>query len=700
MSTLVLRQLASTLTLSAFGLSVALAQETPSLAPVVVSGQAVPSALEPSVRQTQAELRAVPGGTNLIQPQQEVRLTTLRDALDYQPGVVVQEFFGGLDQPRLNIRGSGIQSNPLSRGLLLMQDALPLNDADGSFIISLLEPRNAGLISVRRGANALSPGASTLGGEVDFQSLTGTQEDIIRLGGGSFGTRNLTLAKGFGDDRIDGRFSLGYDKSDGYRHHSASERTSFQGNLGFRRGAFENRTYISYTDLKFDIPQPIPKARMYDDPRSVLGDGNTPQDLVNNVYLRDPHRDTTQFRLANRSFWGTEAFNQTAGIYWQHTKDDFTNPQVANLTDGDTYGLLWQLAGKLGAVDYRVALDWQRSDMDRDLVAISPANGQRLQRFGVYGLRAENRSAMVGLDWHLTPQFTVAGALKYSEAVRDAHERNSGKTLNQDWRFATPKLGIIWQPAASQRWYANVSRSNEAPTFWEIVNGEVAAPMNPATASTTMSKLDLQRALTYEVGGDGTFTVAGRDQHWSVSLYRSKVNDELMSVSTENGTPAGTYNYSGRTRHQGIEAGLSGTLPAPGAGSFDYRLAYTLSDFRFRSGEYQGNRLAGVPRHLLSAEVMYRIGGWRLGPNVRWLMSDTETNHANAPGTQQEAYALLGFKIAYEHDANWSAYVTADNLTNKIYASSYAIRNTATPAMPIFLPGNGRAYSAGVAYRF
>ncbi|WP_312994820.1 TonB-dependent receptor [Achromobacter animicus] len=238
------------------------------------------------------------------------------------------------------------------------------------------------------------------------------------------------------------------------------------------------------------------------------------------------------------------------------------------------------------------------------------------------------------------------------------------------------------------------------PTFWEIVNGEVAAPMNPATASTSMSKLDLQRALTYEVGGDGAFTVAGRDQHWSVSLYRSKVDDELMSVTNENGTPAGTYNYNGRTRHQGIEAGLSGTLPSPGEGMFDHRIAYTLSDFRFRNGQYEGNRIAGVPRHLLSAEVMYRIGGWRFGPNVRWLMSDTETNHANAPGTQQEAYALLGFKIAYEHDAHWSGYVTADNLTDKTYASSYAIRNTATPAMPIFLPGNGRAFSAGVAYKF
>src|SRR5690606_40298717 len=48
-------------------------------------------------------LATVPGGTNLVSLRESTKLTTLSDALNYQPGVIVQEFFGGLDQPRLNV---------------------------------------------------------------------------------------------------------------------------------------------------------------------------------------------------------------------------------------------------------------------------------------------------------------------------------------------------------------------------------------------------------------------------------------------------------------------------------------------------------------------------------------------------------------------------------------------------------------------
>src|SRR5690606_26063805 len=264
-------RIALAIALGALWLPGAQANEVSTLAPVLVTGEGGATPLQPSARTEAAKLQRVPGGTNLIEPQKEPRLATLRDALDFQPGIVVQEFFGGIDQPRLNIRGSGIQSNPLNRGVLLMQDGLPLNEADGSFVIGLLEPRNARLISVRRGANALSAGASTLGGELDFQSFTGTQNDVISVEGGSFGRLGLHAAKGFQGGQLDGRLSVSHDESNGYRNHADSHRTSIQGNFGVRNDRFENRSYLSYTDLDFDIPTVVPKQRVWDDPRGVMG---------------------------------------------------------------------------------------------------------------------------------------------------------------------------------------------------------------------------------------------------------------------------------------------------------------------------------------------------------------------------------------------------------------------------------------------
>lgn len=45
--------------------------------------------LAPSAQRERQRLEQLPGGTNLIQPQQAARLATLRDALDYQPGIVL-----------------------------------------------------------------------------------------------------------------------------------------------------------------------------------------------------------------------------------------------------------------------------------------------------------------------------------------------------------------------------------------------------------------------------------------------------------------------------------------------------------------------------------------------------------------------------------------------------------------------------------
>ena len=137
------------------------------------------------------------------------------------------------------------------------------------------------------------------------------------------------------------------------------------------------------------------------------------------------------------------------------------------------------------------------------------------------------------------------------------------------------------------------------------------------------------------------------------------------------------------------------------AAALEYRLSWTYSDFSFDAGQYAGNQIAGVPRHLVSAELALRAGGWRIGPNVRWLPNDTPTDHANTRGNYQDSYALLGFGADYTRaDGRWSVFLHADNLTDRRYASSYVIRRQAAPGQPTFLQGVGRNATVGVTWRF
>lgn len=665
--------------------------------------QTVPLPLATTLQAERDKLAEVPGGTNLAEPQKEARLATLRDALDYQPGIVVQDFFGGTDQPRLGIRGSGIQSNPVNRGVLLLQDGLPLNEADGSFIIGLIEPRNAAFVTALRGANARSPGATSLGGELDFVSLTGADErGRVRLEGGSFGRRGAQAAVGGVGERLDGRVSVSSDRYDGYRHHSDSRRDALQANVGFQgEGGFENRTYLNWTDLAFRIPNVVPKDRIHSDPRGVMGDGSTPQDQLLNVYKRDPRRDATQLRLANRSRWGSDALRQELGVYWQDTDDLFNNMTSHTVTHSRTAGAQWQAsgrpAGSEGGWGWRTALSWADSAMERDLFATNPANGTQMQRFGRYDLGARNLQALAAADWRMAPGWTLLGSLQWSKLTRDAQSLHTGAQLDQDWSFATPKIGLNWAATPSTRLWANLSRSQEAPTFWEIVSATVA-PTSPATAQAELVRLKMQRATTIEIGGAGRWSEGAHAVHWTAAVYRSVLADELISTTDANGIKVGTYNYRGGTRHQGVEVGFSGSQRM-GMGALDYRASWTYSDFRFRGGEYAGKQIAGVPRHLVNAEVLYRLGDWRFGPNVRWMPVGTPTDHANTAGADQDAYALLGLKLEWR-DGPLAVYVQADNATDRRYASAYAIRNRATAAQPGYLQGLGRSFAAGLSYQF
>ena len=97
--------------------------------------------------------------------------TGLVDMLRDVPGVYIQKKWGG--DTRLSIRGSGIGNANHNRGLLLAQDGVPLNEADGYGDSQIADPLLTRFVEVYRGGNALRFGGALLGGAINLVTPTG-----------------------------------------------------------------------------------------------------------------------------------------------------------------------------------------------------------------------------------------------------------------------------------------------------------------------------------------------------------------------------------------------------------------------------------------------------------------------------------------------------------------------------------------------
>src|SRR5688572_1190341 len=205
---------------------------------VIVSGQVdSPSLTLPSISAARLQLEQVPGGTAIVDAEtyKRGRATTLKDALDFAPGVYVQPRFGA-EESRISIRGSGIQRTFHGRGIKLLLDDVPLNLADGSFDFQAIEPLAAQYVEVFRGANALEFGATTLGGAVNFVSATGYNSPLAqaRLTFGSFDTIQGQVAAAGVRGASDYYVSLSHSSQDGFRKHAQQNTQRFYANLGHR----------------------------------------------------------------------------------------------------------------------------------------------------------------------------------------------------------------------------------------------------------------------------------------------------------------------------------------------------------------------------------------------------------------------------------------------------------------------------------
>jgi iron complex outermembrane receptor protein len=670
-----------------------------------VVGEEKPSSASNVLIHTREELKKVAGGTNLIEiAKLPARQATLQDALGFEPGVIMQSFFGGNDQPRLNIRGSGMQSNPVNRGVQLLYDGLPINQADGSFVIGFLDVKSAEVVSVYRGANAQRYGGTTLGGAVNLQSQNGgSASPNVRVEYGNDNRLGLSGQIAGQDDDWDYYINAGHDSYDGYRNHSESERNNISANVGVNiSDNLSNRTYFQWSDNQFDIPFVVPKGRAISNPEQVLGDGNTPLDKLLNVYNRDPHRDATLFRVANKTQLNFDNVEQSFGVVYQDLSDTFTDPLKHNVTESQDIAFEYsaRLTGNFISEhdEFSLSFNGSQSDMNRIYFANSPVNGSKLQQFGNLDFDANN--FILSLQWQaqLSSNTQLVAAVQGVSAKRDISDNSStGLNQNNSYDNINPKLGVNYQLSDDIRLFANVSSTHEAPTYWELVSASVS-PKNPAMAKVSLNELEAQSSNTIEFGSQGSI---GQTQ-WNIALYRSDIDDELISIVSDFAVNGKTDNYHAGSIHQGVELewlqGLGDNVIAQGD-NFSTKLVYNYSDFYFSGGEYEGNQIAGVPEHLMQFELRYQTaGGLYIAPSIKWQIDDAAIDHANSQ--YQDAHVLVGLQMAYQVNKQLRVYLDGQNLTDENYQTSYVIRGYSNPKQPSYLPGFGPSVSLGVNYVF
>jgi len=665
----------------AFPASVLAGEAAPVLDTVIVTARPDPEA-PPAVEAARRRLSKTPGAVSVISRESYERrfAAGLDDVLRDAPGVYAQRKWGG--DIRISIRGSGIGNANHNRGLLIAQDGVPLNEADGYGDTQIADPLNSRFTEVYRGGNALRFGGALLGGAVNMVTPNGRDAGYrlqARVDGGSGGALREHLAGAALAGDWDLHVAATNQTAQGWRPQSQQNLQFGSLNLGRRFGEDrEVRFILNGSNLKQEIPGALTRAQVEADPR---------QAAAANV-AGDQARDQRGLRGSLRTTWRLgEAAVFEGAVYgvWKDLDHPIFQVIDQQSRNWGAFGRLdWD--GELGGRRADAfAGAWARTgDLDSNFyVNVKGARGAPTSRtqqnadavdlFGEGRLFVTERLALVGgatwgRAWRDYRSFAVPGTETRTFAARKTY----------DW-FA-PRAGVLWEDADGAQVFANLTRSVEPPNLGSM------SPTNLGFAPVAA-----QKAWTAEAGTRGR----RGPLTWDVTAYRAWLRDELLQYAVGPSAPAATFN-AGRTVHQGLEAALDWQA-APG---LRLRQTYAWSDFRFDDDfAYGDNRLPVVPEHHYRAELRYEHpAGWWIAPAVEWSASRIWVDYENT--TRAPSYAVWSLGGGWRASDRVNLFVDIRNLADKAYISNIQAQVLATGASAAYWPGDGRSVFGGITWTY
>jgi iron complex outermembrane receptor protein len=666
--------------------NITLADKVATLAGVTVIGS------KTDLAETRAQLAKIPGAVAMVEAP-EIRATrqaNLKDVLQFVPGVYIQPRFGAADESQISIRGSGLRDNFHARGVNLLVNGMPYRNADGFTDFESLEMLTTEAVEVYKGGNALRYGGSTMGGAINLDTKTGYSSSPVSLfgEGGSFGFYKTQLESGGTRGPADYYASYGRTSLDGYRQWSAQRRDRVNLHGGYRLSDnTDARAFYFFAHVKEELPGALDRVTFESNPRAADPDN------VTNRWGRDYDLHHLGLQLRTQL---SPSQRLEISPYMQYRDIDHPIFQVISQISHD-YGaeVRYENTGDLGALNNRFTLGFQPAYE-------SLLNHQYVNNAGEHGAPTKNQHdhatnvALYAEDVvSLTSQLSAVIGVRADRATRETKDfflSDGDQSDRRTYNPVSPKVGFIYSlRSGAAQIFGNASRSYEPPLLLEL------------NSLTTPGYIPLegQSAWQYEIGARGRQIGLS----WDLSAYDIELRNEILNINVQPfpGAPftVPTYRNSPKTRHAGIEAGLSYQLPGAllvrgdVADHLSFRASYTLARYTFvEDPNFTGNDIPGAPRQVLSTEIKYtHPSGFSLAPTLEWIPQSYFLDSQNM--VTNDGWTNLSLRAEWATAYGMTLFAAGQNLADRRFSQSVQVDNAAGQ---YYEPADGRSFYAGLRW--
>ena len=649
--------------------------------------------------ETGRSMREVAGGIGLIQAKEISRFDqfSMVPILNQVPGVKMEQRSTG--SYRISIRGSALRAPFDVRNIKVYWNNIPITEPGGNTPFNLLDNTNFANIEVIKGPSSSLYGAG-IGGVVDIKSTPpsiGEQNLSASWTMGSFGAQKYTASVNVGD--VEKAINVTYSKQqqDGYRVHSALNRTNVGISARFHTGNVGAiSANILYTDLFYEIPGGLTKEQMEGNPRQarsgtafVLGseDSNASIDVKNLlVGLSYDTKIGERGGLLVTGYTNTADFENPFNLdYKREAQQSYGSRMRANIE-----GNIGQVPTKLtvgGEYQFRFAGAGNYGNNYGQVDTLNFYDELRSSQYMLFG----QYELFLMKEWILTLGLSMNG-VQYdifrtmdSQGVPGRIKRN----FDKEWM---PRIALV-KTYDNIAFHGSVSYGFSPPTLEEVRTNEGSINID----------LEPEEGVNYEIGVRGNGI--GNKFSYDITAFYLRLSESIVDYPSDRGTDL--FRNTGSANLQGVEAALNYQIisnPFSFITHLSVKGNYTYHHFKFdkyvQGGEdYSGNKFTGVSPHTVWGGVQIESAP---GIYVNAHYNYTDDIPLNDAGTEYaQSYHLIMGKLGYRKSIGRSllldVHIGGDNLLDQRYSLGNDLNAFGGR---FYQPAPGRNYYGGLSLNY